>query len=376
MKYYIIAGEASGDLHGSNLIKELKRKDAHADIRCWGGDKMAAAGGHVVKHIKDLAFMGFFEVVKHLGAILNNIEFCKQDISAYKPDVVILIDYPGFNFRLFKFLKQHHFPIFYYISPQLWAWKTSRVFKVKEYVDHMFVIFPFEKAFYAKYGVAVDFIGHPLLDELKFAADENGPATNELANHETVTTGTPKVIAILPGSRKQEISYLLPEYLKVINDFPEYKFIVAGLSNIGADFYKNIIRNARCEIAYDQTYALLEKSTAALVTSGTATLETALHNVPEVISYKGSWISYFIARALIKNIRFICIVNLICDERVVEELIQADVNKDRLIKELHKILSPEGRQQILNGYNLLRTKLGNTGASERAADLMMKYLGR
>jgi lipid-A-disaccharide synthase len=372
MKYYIIAGEASGDLHGSNLIKELKRKDAHADIRCWGGDKMQAAGGHVVKHIKDLAFMGFFEVVKHLGTILNNISFCKRDILEYKPDVVILIDYPGFNFRLFKFLKQHHFSVFYYISPQLWAWKTSRVYKVKEYVDHMFVIFPFEKEFYERYGVKVDFVGHPLLDELQFTEDANGLTTPQFAAQQSAATQQ-KVIAILPGSRKQEIAYLLPEYLKVIDEFPEYKFVVTGMSTIGADFYKKIIGNARCEIVFDQTYAVLEKSTAALVTSGTATLETALHNVPEVISYKGSWISYFIARALIKNIRFICIVNLICDQRIVEELIQADVNKDRLIKELRKILSDDGRKEILAGYDLLRTKLGNRGASERAADLMMKY---
>ena len=372
MKYYIIAGEASGDLHGSNLIKELKRKDAHADIRCWGGDKMQDAGGHVVKHIKDLAFMGFFEVVKHLGTILNNISFCKRDILEYKPDVVILIDYPGFNFRLFKFLKQHHFPIFYYISPQLWAWKTSRVYKVKEYVDHMFVIFPFEKEFYERYGVKVDFVGHPLLDELQFTEDVNGLTTPQFATQQSTQTQQ-KIIAILPGSRKQEIAYLLPEYLKVINDFPEYKFVVTGMNTIGADFYKKIIGNARCEIVFDQTYAVLEKSTAALVTSGTATLETALHNVPEVISYKGSWISYFIARALIKNIRFICIVNLICDQRIVEELIQADVNKDRLIKELRKILSEEGRKEMLTGYDLLRSKLGNRGASERTAELIMKY---
>lgn len=373
MKYYIIAGEASGDLHGSNLIKELKRNDAGADIRCWGGDKMQAAGGHVVKHIKDLAFMGFFEVIKHLGTILNNIEFCKRDILQYKPDVVILVDYPGFNFRLFKFLKQHKFPIFYYISPQLWAWKTSRVYKVKEYVDHMFVIFPFEKEFYGRYGVKVDFVGHPLLDELQFTEDANGLTAPQFAEQQTNSTQQ-KTIAILPGSRKQEISYLLPEYLKVIDSFPEYKFIIAGLSNIGEDFYKNIIGNARCEIVYDQTYAVLEQSTAALVTSGTATLETALHNVPEVISYKGSWISYYIAKALIKNIRFICIVNLICDQRIVEELIQADVNKDRLIKELHKILSGEGRKEMLAGYDVLRSKLGNRGASERVAGLMMKYL--
>lgn len=363
MKYYIIAGEASGDLHGSNLIKELKRQDANADIRCWGGDKMQAAGGQVVKHIRDLAFMGFFEVVKHLGTILNNISFCKKDILQYKPDVVILIDYPGFNFRLFKFLKQHNIKIFYYISPQLWAWKTGRVYKVKEYVDRMYVIFPFEKEFYAKYGVEVDFVGHPLLDEL---GDVQSIHTgNEQSN---------KTIAILPGSRKQEISYLLPQYLKVIQHFPEHNFVVAGLSNIGADFYKQIIDNTRCEVVYDQTYSVLRQSTAAIVTSGTATLETALHNVPEVICYSGSWISYFIARALIKNINYICIVNLICDKRVVEELIQADVNEARLVKELEKLLSDEGRKEIFNGYDYLRTKLGNPGASARAAQLMIARL--
>ena len=221
--------------------------------------------------------------------------------------MVILIDYPGFNFRLFKFLKQNNFKIFYYISPQLWAWKTSRVYKVKEYVDRMFVIFPFEKEFYARYGVEVDFVGHPLLDELAWTENND--------------TGREKMIAILPGSRKQEISYLLPEYLKLIDEFPDYKFVVAGLSNVGAQFYQKIMGHSRCGIIYDQTYQVLSQASAAIVTSGTATLETALFNVPEVVSYKGSWISYFIARALIKNIRFICIVNLICDKRIVEELI-------------------------------------------------------
>ncbi|MBS1611689.1 MAG: lipid-A-disaccharide synthase [Bacteroidetes bacterium] len=360
MRYYIIAGEASGDLHGSNLIKELKKKDPDADIRCWGGDKMAAAGGVVVKHIRDLAFMGFFEVVKHLPTILGNISFCKKDILAYKPDVVILIDYPGFNFRLFEFLKENRIKIFYYISPQLWAWKTGRVHKVKKYVDRMFVILPFEKEFYERYGVQVDFVGHPLLDELKGL--ENKPPSAD------------KVIALLPGSRKQEISYLLPEYLKVIPEFPEYKFVVTGLSQIGEDFYKSIIGNSRCELAMDKTYGTLKESTAAIVTSGTATLETALHNVPEVICYKGSWISYYIAKQLIKGISYICIVNLICDERVVEELIQADVNKDRLVLELRKLLTPEGRAIMFDGYERLRHKLGDSGASERTATLMLQYL--
>lgn len=362
MKYYIIAGEASGDLHGSNLIKELRRQDAAADIRCWGGDKMKAAGGKVVKHINDLAFMGFFEVVKHLPTILGNIAFCKRDILAYQPDVVILIDYPGFNFRLFEFLKENNLKIFYYISPQLWAWKKGRVKKVQKYVDRMFVIFPFEKDFYAQYGVAVDFVGHPLLDELPDEVLKRDAAKD-------------KVIAIVPGSRKQEITYLLPEYLKVVDQFPDYKFVVTGMSALGEKLYRDIIGNYPVELVLDNTYSVLRQSTAAIVTSGTATLETALHRVPEVICYKGSWISYFIINALIdKSIGFICIVNLICGKRVVEELIQADVNKDRLVKELNTLLSAEGNAAIQQGYDLLRSKLGQSGASARAASLMIGYL--
>jgi lipid-A-disaccharide synthase len=361
VKYYIIAGEASGDLHGSNLIKELKKADAAADIRCWGGDKMQAAGGHLVKHIKDLAFMGFVEVLKHLGTILNNVKFCKRDILEFKPDVVILIDYPGFNFRLFKFLKEHNIRVFYYISPQIWAWRTSRVYKVKKYVERMFVIFPFEKDFYAKYGVQVDFVGHPLLDELQ-------PAT-EIKQH------SEKVIALLPGSRKQEIASLLPEYLTVINNFPEYKFVVTGLSNIGEHFYRKLIGNARCELVLDKTYETLKRAEAAIVTSGTATLETALHHVPEVVCYKGSWLSYFIAHLVInKSIGFICIVNLICKKRVVEELIQAEVNKIRLTTELQKLLQKNYRERMLADYLELKKKLGNAGASRRTAELMIGYL--
>lgn len=361
MRYYIIAGEASGDLHGANLIKELRLQDPRADIRCWGGDKMQAAGGHVVKHINQLAFMGFFEVVKHLPTILGNLAFCKKDILEYKPDVVILIDYPGFNFRLFSFLKQHGLKIFYYISPQLWAWKKGRVKKVKQYVDRMFVIFPFEKDFYTQHGVQVDFVGHPLLDELK------GHSLQQAANSKT--------IALLPGSRKQEISYLLPEYLKVVDEFKDYRFVVTGMSTIGEPFYRALIGNKNVELVFDKTYQVLSESTAAIVTSGTATLETALHRVPEVICYKGSPISYYIIRALIdKSIGFICIVNLICGQRVVEELIQNDVNKGRLVLELRKLLSPEGRTHIQQGYDLLETKLGKPGASQRAAELMIGYL--
>jgi lipid-A-disaccharide synthase len=361
VKYYIIAGEASGDLHGSNLIKELRRVDADANIRCWGGDKMQAAGGQVVKHIKDLAFMGFMEVLKHLGTILNNVKFCKHDILSFQPDVVILIDYPGFNFRLFKFLQQHQLRVFYYISPQIWAWRTSRVFKIKKYVERMFVIFPFEKDFYAKYGVQVDFIGHPLLDELQ---------NTFLAN-----LRREKMIALLPGSRKQEIAALLPEYLKVIPHFPEYEFVVTGLSNIGEDFYRQIIGNTRCRLVLDKTYETLHSAEAALVTSGTATLETALHHVPQVICYKGSWISYFIAHIVIdKSIGYIGIVNLIAKKKIAEELIQADVNEKRLKVELQKLLEPANRGRILYSYTELRELLGNAGASAKTAQLMWHYL--
>ncbi len=361
MKYYLIAGESSGDLHGANLIKELKSLDATATIRCWGGDKMAAAGGEVVKHIKDLAFMGFFEVLRHLGTILSNIKFCKQDILSFQPDVVILIDYPGFNFRLFKFLHQHRFKVFYYISPQIWAWRTSRVYQVKQYVDRMFVIFPFEKEFYEKYGVRVDFVGHPLLDELTQNVETN--TTNE------------KLIALVPGSRKQEIACLLPEYLKVIEDFPEYQFVVTGVSHVGAPFYRKIMGNNRCELVIDKTYEILRHARAAIVTSGTATLETALHNVPEVICYKGSWISYFIAHLVIdKSIGFIGIVNLICQRKVVEELIQGQVNRMRLRQELQRLLTPKERERLLGEYGDLKVRLGNAGASRRTAELMLNYL--
>jgi lipid-A-disaccharide synthase len=363
VKYYIIAGEPSGDLHGSNLIKAIKARDTGADIRCWGGDKMAAAGGHVVKHIRDLAFMGFLEVIRHLPTILGNISFCKKDILAYKPDVVILIDYPGFNFRLFKFIKQHQFKLFYYISPQLWAWKTGRVQQVKEYVDRMFVIFPFEKEFYASHGVEVDFVGHPLLDELGETTDDRRQTTA-------------KIIALLPGSRKQEISKLLPEYLKVIPDFPDYKFVIAGISGIGKDFYQSIIGDSKCEIEWDNTYGLLSRSEAAIVTSGTATLETALHHVPEVICYKASPISYLIARQLIKGIEFICIVNLIAGRKIVTELIQNEVNPVNLKRELNALLNTTDRQRILEGYEEVRKLLGESGASARAADLMIGYLNK
>lgn len=362
MRYYVIAGEASGDLHGANLLKEIYLRDKEAKIRCWGGDKMKATGAEVVKHINDLAFMGFAEVIKHLPTILNNISFCKRDILNYKPDAVILIDYPGFNFRLLKFLKAHGIKIFYYISPQLWAWKKGRVKLVQKYVDHMFVIFPFEKQFYEQYGVDVTYVGHPLLDELK--------------NTDSISLSSgKKKVALIPGSRRQEISYLLPEYVKMTDQFPDVEFTVTGMSAIGEDFYRRIIGNRNIALSMDNTYGVLRTSDAAVVTSGTATLETALHNVPEVVCYKGNWLSYFIAHLVIdKSIGYICIVNLICGKKVVEELIQADVNPERLAKELRILLSEEGSVNIKQGYTALRQLLGNSGASSRAAEEMISRM--
>ena len=358
MRYYIIAGEASGDLHGSNLIKGLLANDVEANIRFWGGDEMKKVAGEPVMHIRNLAFMGFVEVIKHLPTILKNISFCKKDILEFRPDAVILIDYPGFNFRLFEFLKQYHFKTIYYISPQLWAWKQSRVKKVREFVDRMYVIFPFEVDFYNQHGITAHYFGHPLLDALEI--DKN-------ANRE-------KVIALLPGSRKQEIAYLLPEMVKMAAHFPDYQFVVAGMSTHGQEFYQNLIGEAKVKMEFDSTYSLLRKSIAALVTSGTATLETALHFVPEVICYKSNYLSYRIARWLIKGIKFIGIVNLIAGKKIVEELIQHEVNEVRLKEELAAILDIDNRTRILNDYEALVTKLGNRGSSGRVAQDMLGWL--
>lgn len=359
MRYYIIAGEASGDLHGSNLIKELKSQDAAADIRAWGGDKMQAAGAMVVKHIRDLAFMGFWEVITNLQTIFSNIAFCKKDILDFHPNVVILVDYPGFNFRLLQFLKENKIPIFYYISPQVWAWKENRVHTIKKYVDRLFVIFPFEVDFYKKYGYDVSYHGHPLLDELK---DKTIPMAKE------------NMIALLPGSRKQEIKRVLPIYLSIIPNFPQYKFIIAGVSVIEKEFYQKIIADKNCELVIDATYTILQKSTAAIVTSGTATLETALFRVPEVVAYKGNFLSYAIAKQLIKNIRFIAIVNLIMNRAIVKELIQTELTTEKLTTALAAILNPAVQEQLQKDYLELQQQLGGAGASAKIAAEMIARL--
>jgi len=371
MKYYIIAGEASGDLHGANLMKYLKEKDPDASFRFWGGDKMNAQGGSLVKHINNLAFMGFWEVLINLKKILKNISFCKADILKWNPDAVILIDYPGFNLRIAEHAKKHGIKVIYYISPQLWAWKQSRIKKIKRYVDKMLVILPFEKNFYKKFNYEVDFVGHPLIDALenekkKFTNTENFLAKNHL-------TSKP-VIAILPGSRKQEISKMLKIMSQVVSYFPGYQFLIAGISSYSPSFYEKFTKNSNVNIVYDQTYQLLQSSSAAIVASGTATLETALFNIPQVVCYKAGKISYFIARKLV-NVKYISLVNLIMDKMIVKELIQKEFNPDSLKKELTKLLNEtQYRNNVLEGYIALKNKLGSTGASEKASQIIYNYL--
>ncbi len=366
MKYYIIAGEASGDLHGSNLIKALKQKDSHAEFRFWGGDLMAAQGGIMVKHYKDLAFMGFLEVAKNLRTILNNIKFCKEDIRNHRPDILILVDYPGFNLRIAKFAKELGIKVIYYISPQLWAWKEGRVEVIRKYVDEMMVILPFEEDFYKKHGVHSHFVGHPLLDAISDLKDiniENFKSENRLNEKE--------IIALLPGSRKQEVEKMLDIMLSVRPYFKEYQFVIAGAPSLPKEFYQKYV-DENVHFVSNRTYDLLRCSKAALVTSGTATLETALLNIPEVVCYRGSKISYAIAKRLVKNISYISLVNLIMDREVVKELIQNNLNTKNLVEELRKIIDGEKRIGILKEYELLRQKLGGSGASEKAAEVILK----
>ena len=366
MKYYIIAGEASGDLHGSNLIKELCKKDPGALIRCWGGDKMAAAGGVLVKHYRDLAFMGFAEVIKNLPAIFKNLSFCKKDISSFQPDVVVLIDYPGFNMRIAKWAHVNRFKIAWYISPQIWAWKENRVHAIKRDVDKMMVILPFEKEFYKKHGVEVDYVGHPLAEVI----------SGWEATHPSVKKD--KTIALLPGSRQQEIRVKLPIMLKVAVLFPDHQFIVAKAPGLPENFYEAmLVPYKNVSAVEDKTYELLAKAAAALVTSGTATLETALFGVPEIICYKGSKISYEIARRVIK-IKFIGLVNLIMDREVVKELIQDELNVKNLAEELARLLTDEGKKaQLRKDYAELKKLLSAGGnASANAAAGIIELLNK
>lgn len=367
MKYYIIAGEASGDLHGSNLIKEISKLDTGAHIRCWGGDKMQAAGGELVKHYRDLAFMGFTEVLMNLRTIFKNLKFCKQDIAAYQPDTLILIDYPGFNLRIAKWARQQGLKVIYYISPQVWAWKEGRVKMMKECIDKMLVILPFEKDYFKnKWNWDVEYVGHPLVEviEAKQAEQEGQPLSNK------------PVIALLPGSRKQEILKKLPIMLALSPRFPGHQFIVAKAPGVEESFYDELMKDYH-NVSYvsNQTYSLLQQARAALVTSGTATLETALFGVPEVVCYKGSPISYEIARRVIK-VKYISLVNLIMDKRVVKELIQHELTVDNLYRELNELLHDEARKAALKkDYTSLKNILSEGGhASHKAARSIVNYL--
>lgn len=372
MKYYIIAGEASGDLHGSNLIKELKKLDNMADIRCWGGDLMEHAGGTVVRHYRDLAFMGFIEVVKNLRTIMRNLKFCKRDITAFNPDVIVLIDYPGFNLRIAEWAKQQNFKVIYYISPQVWAWKESRVKKIKQNVDRMLVILPFEKEFYSKWKFEVEYVGHPLADVVASAESDIEPLPSAILS----PLNEKNIVALLPGSREQEVMKKLPVMLEVSRHFPEYRFIIAKAPSLNDAFYDRLMTpydNVRA--IRNKTYQLLLQSKAALVTSGTATLETALFGVPQVVCYKGSNISYQIAKRLVK-VKYISLVNLIMDKEVVKELIQDDMNAENLKKELERILKDaQAIMAMKEDYAELRKLLRKGGnASEKAAQRIVQFV--
>jgi lipid-A-disaccharide synthase len=370
MKYYIIAGEASGDLHGSNLITELKKQDPQADIRCWGGDLMAAAGGHVVKHYKELAIMGFAEVLMNLRTIFRNLDFAKKDILVYQPDALILIDYPGMNMRIAKWAHEiRTFPIIYYISPQVWAWKEGRVKQIRRTVDKMLVILPFEKDFYKKWDFDVEYIGHPLVEVVDGVREQS-------AKKPAITQFTKPVIALLPGSRKQEILKKLPVMLQASKLFPDYQFVVAQAPGLDAAFYSTLLEGyTNVAAVSNQTYSLLLTAKAACVTSGTATLETALFGVPEVVCYKGSPISYQIARRLIR-VKYISLVNLIMDKLVVKELIQDELTPENLQRELDDLLHNPTRQlQLADDYRDLKALLSQGGhASANAARSILQFL--
>jgi len=369
MKYYIIAGEASGDLHGSNLIKALKELDPNAEIRCWGGDLMAKAGGVLVKHYKEMAFMGFLEVVMNLPAIFKNIAFCKQDIEAFDPHVIVCIDYSGFNLRIAAWAKKKGFRTQYYISPQVWASRAGRIKKIKRDIAAMYVILPFEKDFYKSHGFSVHFVGHPLIDAI---ADVEMQSTKNFRREYHLHPEKP-IIALLPGSRKQEVEKMLAVMLSVAPDFKDHQFVIAGAPSLETDFYQRFVKTSDVKFVQNQTYQLLQHAHAALVTSGTATLETALFHVPQVVCYKANWLSYQIAKRII-TLKYISLVNLIMDREVVKELIQSDLNKKNLSQELSNILDTEYRKSVLASYAQLREKLGGKGASKKAAELIFHSL--
>lgn len=372
MKYYIIAGEASGDLHGSNLMKAILRNDPQAEIRFWGGDLMQSVGGTLVKHIRDLAFMGFVEVVANLRTVLKNIALCKKDIVEFHPDAVIFIDYPGFNLKIAKFTHAQGFKNFYYISPQVWAWKKGRIKTMRKVLDMMYVILPFEKPFYDRNNVQnVEFVGHPLLDAIA-EFDKNAQLADDFRTRNGLDERP--IIALMPGSRKMELRKMMPDMCHLAAQHPEYQFVIAGMKLLGSSMYTPYIHSDNVSIVYDQTYPLLKTAFAGVITSGTATLEAALFDLPLVVCYKANALSVFIAKRFAK-VNYISLVNLIADKPVVKELIQNDLNANDLESEFKKITVDESyRQNLQHEYDLLKEQLGGAGASQRTVNSILAFL--
>ena len=379
MRYYIVAGEASGDLHASNLIKAIREKDPEAQFRGCGGDLSHQAGVELFMHYREMAFMGFWEVFVNLRTVLGNIKRCKADILNWKPDVLVLVDYPGFNLRIAQFAKEQHLKVVYYISPQIWAWKKGRIKQIKRDVDEMMVILPFEKDFYAKHGMDVHYVGHPLLD----AVSRDLPNRPDVRNFRTDNhLDDREIIALLPGSRRQEVSAILPQMLMMAERFPQYQFVVSTVSWLPKELYDKYLpvetyhgaslQNGNVHTVCGSTYALVANAKAAIVASGTATLETAMIGTPQVVCYAGSEISYLIAKHLISGINYISLPNLIMDAPVVTELIQHDYNPERLEKELRLITEDESRISTMKAqYSELYTKLGSGSASAKAAEVVV-----
>ncbi len=371
MKYFIIAGEQSGDLHGSNLVKELLVEDKNAEIFCWGGDLMEAAGAKLLMHYKATAFMGVTAVLKNLGTISRNLTLCKQQIADYKPDLIILIDYPGFNLRIAEFVKKSGFTVFYYISPKFWAWNEKRVKKIKKYIDKMYIIFPFEVEFYKKHSISVEYRGNPLVDETERRISSL-PSKEEIFKSLKLENKT--VIGLLAGSRRHEVEANLPQMIKVVRYLPEYQFVLAGVKNLPDELYLKIIGNEPVKLIKEKTYEILHVADAALVASGTATLETALFDTPQVVSYRDDFFTMLIAWLVVK-LKYISLVNLIMEGEVVKEVLGYLVNKKNLLRELKAVL-PGGskREKMLSEYKILKEKLGPAGASGRIAVDMVKEL--
>ncbi|MDA1225277.1 MAG: lipid-A-disaccharide synthase [Flavobacteriaceae bacterium] len=360
MKYYIIAGEASGDLYGSRLITELKSLDNNAEIRFWGGDKMVLSGGTIVKHIRDLAFMGFYEVIKNIDKIFSNISFCKKDILAFNPDKIIYIDYPGFNLRICDWAKKKGFSNYYYISPQIWAWKEGRIKKIKRNVDKLYVIFPFEKKYYnEKHNIDTFYFGHPLIEAISsYNINKNFFSENNIPYNKPI-------IAFLPGSRIQEIKTILPIFLSIISNYPNYNFIIAGVNNVDPNIY-NLGSYSNLFIVYNKTYDLLTNSFAAIVTSGTASLECSLFKIPQLVCYKTSHLSYFIGKLFVK-LKYISLVNIILEKGIVKELIQDNLNKKSLAYEFNKLCEQETRSKIIKEYSKIFDLLSVKDTSKKIA---------